>query len=331
MKIGVPITNKVKYANLMYRYISSFLIDFLFKDIFEVIKPIEKYYNNDINILIDAIQRQQIQYVNGYFYGKFNAKISAEIKKLGGVWDKRKKAFKIDKALLPQNIIGAIAYASIYSKAMNEAILSILNSLNFEKISPELKPFLDEPLENILNEMQDEANYRFGGKKYRKDEEEKRKDFKKAITINPTVDEPTRERLKREYTENVTLSIKNFTDKEIIKLREAVEKNLFTGLDNNQSLVNFIQKEFNTTLHKARFLARNETELFFMNYNLAEFKQIGVTQYIWRTSHDERVRESHKLMDGKVVDIDTPPPETGGKHAGFDYNCRCKMLPVLPE
>lgn len=331
MKIGTLITDKVKYANLMYRYISSFLIDFLFKDILKVIKPIEKYYNNDINVLIESIQRQQIQYVDGYFYGKFNAKISTEIKKLGGVWDKRKKAFKIDKSLLPQNIIGAIAYASIYSKVMNEAILSILNSLNFEKIAPELKPFLDEPLENILNEMQDEANYRFGGKKYRKDEEDKRKDFEKAITINPTVDEPTRERLKQEYTENITLSIKNFTDKEIIKLRESVEKNLFTGLDNNQSLVSFIQKEFNTTLHKARFLARNETKLFVMNYNLAEFKQIGVTQYIWRTSHDERVRESHKLMDGKVVDIDTPPTETGGKHAGFDYNCRCKMLPVLPE
>lgn len=331
MKTVSPISDKVKYINLMYKYISKFMVDFLFKDIIEVIKPIEKYYNNDINILIDAIQRQQIQYVNGYFYGKFNAKISAEIKKLGGVWDKRKKAFKIDKALLPQNIIGAMAYASVYRKAINEAILGILNNLDIDKAMPQLKEFLDIPLDTVLEDLDGESEYRFGGKKYKTEKQEtKRKGFEETIKIVPKIDDSMREELKNEYTENVGLSIKNFTEKEIIKLRQIVEKNVFQGLENNQSLVNFIQKEYKTTLNKAKFLARNETRLFVTKYTLAEFKQLGIKQYIWRTSHDNRVRESHKIMDGRIVDIDTPPVETGGKHAGIDYGCRCKMRPILP-
>lgn len=328
MKTVQSVNDKVKYANLMYKHISKFLFDLLLRDIAELIKPIEKYYNNDIDVLIDAIQRQQIQYVNGYFYGKFNAKISAEIKRLGGVWDKRKKAFKLDKSKLTQRIIGAIAYASLYQQALNKAILTVLDNINVEKTLPLLKDYINVPLDDILDEMEEESNYRFGGKRYKEDKDTK--DFEESIKVVPNIDNEIRKELKKNYTENLELSIKNFSDKEIIKLRQFVEKNTLHGLNNNQSLVNFIQKEFNTTLAKAKFLARNETKLFVTHYNLAKFKVLGIRQYIWRTSHDNRVRESHKLMDGKVVDIDTPPTETGGKHAGIDYGCRCKMNAILP-
>lgn len=341
MRTVAPIVDKVKYINLMYKYISKFMTDFLFKDILEIIKPIEKYYTNDVDILVNAIQTQQIQYVDGYFIGKFDARITKELKKLGAVWDKRKKAFKIEKSLLPQQIIGAMATASIYRMAMHKAVLEVINHLNFDKAMPQLKEFLDIPLDMVLEDLDGQTQYRFGGKRAGKagtsDTEEKGKEpskveeFEEAIKVVPKVDDPMREYLKKEYTENVGLSIKNFTDKEIIKLRQAVEKNTFQGLENNQSLVNFIKKEFNVTLKKAKFLARNETRLFVTTYNLAEFKQLGIKQYIWRTSHDDRVRASHKLMDKRIVDIDTPPTETGGKHAGQDYNCRCKMVAVLPE
>ena len=40
MKTVSPIPDKVKYINLMYKYISKFMVDFLFKDIIEVIKNI---------------------------------------------------------------------------------------------------------------------------------------------------------------------------------------------------------------------------------------------------------------------------------------------------
>ena len=54
---------------------------------------------------------------------------------------------------------------------------------------------------------------------------------------------------------------------------------------------------------------------------------LGITQYIWRTSRDERVRESHLVLEGKTFSWDSPP-DVG--HPGQDINCRCTAEPVIP-
>lgn len=52
-------------------------------------------------------------------------------------------------------------------------------------------------------------------------------------------------------------------------------------------------------------------------------KKDGYTQYLWVTQRDARVRDTHELMDGQWVNIDTPPAITNYNHVGYDYNCRC--------
>ncbi len=57
-------------------------------------------------------------------------------------------------------------------------------------------------------------------------------------------------------------------------------------------------------------------------------KQLSATdQYVWRTQHDERVRTSHRINDGRVFSWSDPPP-TG--HPGEDHNCRCEAVPFIP-
>jgi len=60
----------------------------------------------------------------------------------------------------------------------------------------------------------------------------------------------------------------------------------------------------------------------------ARFQQagLGVTEYIWRSSDDVRVRSSHRDYDDRRFSWDEPP---GGKHPGEDYNCRCFAEPVV--
>lgn len=58
---------------------------------------------------------------------------------------------------------------------------------------------------------------------------------------------------------------------------------------------------------------------------------LGVEQYIWRTSRDELVRDSHRALEGTTQSWDEPP--TVGQrqvHPGEDYNCRCSADPVIP-
>lgn len=64
---------------------------------------------------------------------------------------------------------------------------------------------------------------------------------------------------------------------------------------------------------------------------------VGAHWYQWKTSHDARVRESHKLFSDVLVNWnDAPAPESmageeseGHYHAGNIYNCRCVTLPLI--
>lgn len=50
---------------------------------------------------------------------------------------------------------------------------------------------------------------------------------------------------------------------------------------------------------------------------------LGATKFEWLTSQDERVRESHRKLNGLFFDYADMPVEYN------DYNCRCTLLPVL--
>lgn len=66
-------------------------------------------------------------------------------------------------------------------------------------------------------------------------------------------------------------------------------------------------------------------------------ESIGLNWYEWATSQDARVRDSHRLMNGVLINFSDPPsPEqlakehnVGHYNAGNIYNCRCVALPVL--
>ena len=56
-------------------------------------------------------------------------------------------------------------------------------------------------------------------------------------------------------------------------------------------------------------------------------------EYVWSTSQDSRVRDSHRRLNRKKFRWDDPPvvdPKTGRRcHPGEDYGCRCVALPVF--
>ncbi|MBU9382095.1 minor capsid protein [Burkholderia gladioli] len=91
------------------------------------------------------------------------------------------------------------------------------------------------------------------------------------------------------------------------------------------SIVESIHHETGVTERRAKLIARDQTSK--LNSAITEARQtaIGIEEYEWQTSGDERVRESHVENDGKVFRWDSPPAETG--HPGHDMNCRCVALP----
>ncbi|WP_285860323.1 phage minor head protein [Brevibacillus sp. MER 51] len=92
------------------------------------------------------------------------------------------------------------------------------------------------------------------------------------------------------------------------------------------------------TKAKAGLIARTEVSKTSTALTQARCEFIGADWYIWRTSEDARVRDSHQLMDDVIVKWNDPPnPEKldgqkhafGHYHAGCIFNCRCYSEPVI--
>ncbi len=88
----------------------------------------------------------------------------------------------------------------------------------------------------------------------------------------------------------------------------------------------------------AQLIARTEVAKTQGTLTRARAENAGIPAYVWRTSEDQRVRDSHRHMDGVIVLWDEPPsPERliGKKnppapyHAGGIFNCRCVSLPLV--
>lgn len=125
--------------------------------------------------------------------------------------------------------------------------------------------------------------------------------------------------------ENVNL-IKSIPDEYFKKIETVVWQNTTRGLKSS-SLIKEIQKINNTTEKRAKLIARDQTSKLNSNLNEKRQKNLGIEEYIWRTSEDGRVRDTHRHNNGKRFRWDSPPKETG--HPGQDINCRCVAQPII--
>ncbi len=91
------------------------------------------------------------------------------------------------------------------------------------------------------------------------------------------------------------------------------------------------------TRTKIRLIARTEISRAETDITVARARGIGIEWGQWRSSNDQRVRPSHRLMNKVLVKFSDPPdPEilageksnAGHYLAGQTYNCRCVLLPV---
>ncbi len=128
---------------------------------------------------------------------------------------------------------------------------------------------------------------------------------------------------------NVSL-IQGLTDDAVTRVEQTVFEGFRTGLRWEE-----IAKDIESTLDpddgpiasRARRIARDQVSK--LNGQLTQARQsgLGITHYFWRTSGDERVRDSHAAKEGERFAWDSPPSDTG--HPGDDINCRCTAEPDL--
>lgn len=129
--------------------------------------------------------------------------------------------------------------------------------------------------------------------------------------------------------------ISNMTTNEIERVSGYIQRALQEG-SNKESIIENIEKSFGITRRHAKLIARDQTSK--LNGSLTKLRQqeAGISTYRWQTSGDERVRQDHRVLDGKLCRWDDPTVyfnEKSGKwekrskiggtnvHTSQDVNC----------
>jgi SPP1 gp7 family putative phage head morphogenesis protein len=85
---------------------------------------------------------------------------------------------------------------------------------------------------------------------------------------------------------------------------------------------------------RAKLIARTEVARTASTLTRARAEFAGSEGYIWRTSGDMDVRDTHRALNGKFIRWDDPPKTDANLapyHAGCGPNCRCYPEPVLAD
>jgi SPP1 gp7 family putative phage head morphogenesis protein len=88
-----------------------------------------------------------------------------------------------------------------------------------------------------------------------------------------------------------------------------------------------LEERYDVAKSNAERIARTETSKLNAAVTKERFVALGVTEAIWRTVRDERVRESHADLEGERYSLAEGGP--GGLYPGSEPCCRCWAEPIV--
>lgn len=141
---------------------------------------------------------------------------------------------------------------------------------------------------------------------------------------------PGREQLLADFRARNIALIKNLGTEQSQQLEQLLS-NVSSFAVRHEELAPEIQKVLDVGDSRAQLIARDQ--ILKINSQAQQLSQTsaGIEEYTWRTSEDERVRDSHQELDGTVHGWDDPPIVDGeAVHPGEAIQCRCVAIPRIP-
>ena len=176
-------------------------------------------------------------------------------------------------------------------------------------------------------------------------EKEFSKMLKKGINVDVPTTAPWWNDMKASWAEdNYTLIVSN-ARKYVDQINVLSEQAIVNGMS-PQKLMQEIQKATVGLSEKhCKLLARDQMGKLNGQITQAQMEEVGLEMYVWSTSADDRVRDSHAVMEGLLCrwdDASVYSPDNGKTwvarpadavdlHPGQDIQCRCVGLAFYPE
>lgn len=275
---------------------------------------------NSMDDIHKALSTGKIWFDGKFFRGSFSAQTSRYLKDLGAKWSPSEKAWILSSDKIPADLATSISVSKI---RFEEFIRKIDRALSSSKISENIN--FDRFFDTTIFKTNKKVNQTL-----------------QSITVSPHLDANQVERMRKEYSENLNLSIKDFSEKEILELRQRIIEKSFQGV-RYESVIDEIKSSYGVSERKAKFLARQETSLAMTKYKQVKYQDADVHEYEWvcrHAQHQEKgqpykkgdVRYYHWKNNGKTFRWDNPPTVNAKgerKNPGQDYNCYCIAVPVV--
>lgn len=135
---------------------------------------------------------------------------------------------------------------------------------------------------------------------------------------------------------------KMMDDVQSLLMRFITNPDEFFETDTSMGLIGQIQEKMNIAERRARNIAVDQVHKINASLSKERFLQLGSPGYSWLTAGDERVRATHRVLNGHYflwASVDGPNPiAPDGKPfrdpppfaPGMEIMCRCDAQPVLP-
>lgn len=294
----------------------------------------KKVLTNARSDLLEAIKSGRLEYNRGQFSGRFNSRISKELRELGAHWDSQTGTWKLPQSSLTIEIRSAISSSRAVFEQKIQAIDRKLAKILPEEIADHVK--IEKHFSSVLWKTDHDLESSL-----------------RAVAIKPSLSENEKEVIAKKWQDNMRLWIKKWTKEEIVKLRKDMQDSVFAG-NRRQVASDMIKKSYGASSNKAKFLARQETRLLLSTYKQARYQEARVNLYRWgcvKRPHQAagapykkgEVRHDHGILEGKIfrwdynheVNLDGSTKSgglvkpNGVDNPGQDYNCRCYAVPIV--
>lgn len=305
---------KEEYYDDIQKSLERYMFDTYYVPVIEILGiNNKKLLNAGEAAVVSALRSRRIAYSNLKFSGSFSINISKELSKFA-TFDERSKTWNVKSQLdIPLHIRNTIFLVDSENKDTQRELEAFFDDLE-RSLEKNPEPIIT-PIRKTVDAMQDDLNKDLG-----------------TLGVKKELTDDEKNNLAQDYNKSQTLNIANWNPEQIERLRDFVSAS-FTEGASKQSLIDYLMSEMEVSRNKAKFLARQETSLFLSKFRRETSKSAGVNRYQWSASMDERTRERHQELNGKIFFYGDPPIvdiDTGRKaEPGEDFGCRCVAIPVM--
>jgi SPP1 gp7 family putative phage head morphogenesis protein len=156
--------------------------------------------------------------------------------------------------------------------------------------------------------------------------------FKSMIKVDPFLSSAGLEKTMRSRARANVELIESIPAELVDQVEAVVVPRVVSGI-RVEEIMKRVAERFDVSDSRAQLIARDQVGKF--NGQLARERQesLGITEYVWSTSKDSRVRADHAELEGTVQQYADPPivDQRDGRRAnpGEDFQCRCQPLPSV--